>query len=535
MSSSADVVVSEAGGHHMTDDEIRLAKLGYKQGLKRQFSAFQNFGFVLTNASVLIGVVPLFSFAMAVGGPVTFTWGWLLVSSFVMCVGLSMAEICSTYPTAGGLYYWTAKLGGPKWGPLFSWFEAWFNALGQVAGASGSVLSASQLMAEMIRIGSGRVLVEKEIFGLFCAMVISGALVNVIGGLGLKATSIASVYVHILGTFIIVIVLLVTCKDKNSASFVFTDFEDQIGATQHGFAPFFVFLLGLLPSQWSLLGYDSSAHMSEETEASYVNGPRGIVYTIIAAVIMGWGLILSMTFALGDYATAQAETSFYAAPTAAYVFTRNAGDAGGMVLLFIVVFAGWCCGIGTMAANSRMFYAFARDNGLPASKFWTKLDARTGMPIRLVFLSATFVIILAIPYMFSAAALTAVAGISVIGFMVSYSIPIFLRITVGDKYFVQSEFNLGRWSYLLGWIGVIWTAIACVLFNFPQAYPAAAETLNYTPVAVGFLLLYSGGTWMLGARKWFKGGSSRLSASVGFAGSMLPVRRVSQYLCFCVS
>lgn len=65
------------------------------------------------------------------GGPVVAIWGWLLVAFFVMFIGLGMAEICSTYPTAGGLYYWTAKLGGPKWGPMFSWYEAWFNMLGQ--------------------------------------------------------------------------------------------------------------------------------------------------------------------------------------------------------------------------------------------------------------------------------------------------------------------------------------------------------------------------------------------------------------------
>ncbi|KAI8920344.1 amino acid transporter [Powellomyces hirtus] len=503
--------VDEAHAHAgMSDDEMRLAKLGYKQGLKRQFSAFQNFGFVLTNASVLIGVVPLFGFGMVTGGPLALTWGWLLVSACVMCVGLCMAEICSTYPTAGGLYYWTAKLGGPKHGPVFSWFEAWFNALGQIAGCSGSVLAASQLLAEVIRIANGTELSKYQVYGVFCAMIISGAAMNTMGGIALKGTSIASVWIHIVGTIIIVITVLATCTDHNSASFVFTEFKDKTGATDVGYAPFFVFLLGLLPSQWSLLGYDSSAHMSEETEASYVNGPRGIVYTIIAAVTMGWALILSMSFSLGDYDAMYDATGGIGIKVASYVFTRNAGNAGGICLLMIVVSAGWCCGIGTMAANSRMFYAFARDGGLPGSKFWVQLDRRTEMPIRLVWLSALLVMILCIPSMFSEAALGAVSGISVIGFMVSYSIPIFLRITVGDKYFVQSEFNLGKWSYLLGWIGCIWTALACILFNFPQVYPVSTQYFNYTPVAVGGMISFAGGWWLLGARKWFKGPISEI-------------------------
>lgn len=77
---------------------------------RRQFTGLQNFGFTLTNSSVLIGIVPLFGFGMATGGPVVAIWGWVIVAFFVMFIGLGMAEICSTYPTAGGLYFWTAKL-----------------------------------------------------------------------------------------------------------------------------------------------------------------------------------------------------------------------------------------------------------------------------------------------------------------------------------------------------------------------------------------------------------------------------------------
>ncbi|KAI9098892.1 amino acid/polyamine transporter I [Phlyctochytrium arcticum] len=498
--------MAEVNTHGMSQDEIRLAKLGYQQTLKRQFSAFQNFGFVLSNASVIIGVIPLYTFAMTMGGPLALTFGWLIVLSFVMCIGLCMAEICSTYPTAGGLYYQAAKLGGPKWGPIFSWFEAWFNCMGQVAGASGSVLAAAQLLASMYSLTHDDVAVSAEAtFGIFCVLVITGALMNCIGGIALKFTSIFSVWVHMLGTVVIVAVLLATSTHKNSAKFAFTEFHDESGYTANGFPRGFVFLLGLLPSQWSMLGYDSSAHMSEETENSYINGPRGIVYTIVAAGIMGWALILGMNFCIDDIGAAIASGN-----AAAYVFKQSAGINGALVLLAIVVSCGWCCGIGTMAANSRAFYAFARDGGLPKSKFWTKLDTRTGMPLRLIWFSAFLVIILALPSMFSPQALSAVSGISIIGFTVSYAIPVFLRITIGRKYFVQSEFNLGRWSTLLGSIGCAWTALAFVLFNLPQAWPVEAKALNYTPVAVGFMLVFAGTWWILSARKWFKGPVSDL-------------------------
>src|SRR5260370_28173439 len=69
---------------------------------------------------------------MNTGGPIIMNIGWPVVGIFVTLVGLSMAEVASTYPTAGGLNYWAAKLGG-KNGAAWSWFTGWFNLLDQVA------------------------------------------------------------------------------------------------------------------------------------------------------------------------------------------------------------------------------------------------------------------------------------------------------------------------------------------------------------------------------------------------------------------
>src|SRR5438132_13548842 len=54
----------------------------------------------------------------------------------VSLVGIAMADVCSSYPTAGGLYYWAAKLGG-KSSAGWSWITGWFNLLGKVAVTAG--------------------------------------------------------------------------------------------------------------------------------------------------------------------------------------------------------------------------------------------------------------------------------------------------------------------------------------------------------------------------------------------------------------
>src|ERR1700677_4422178 len=93
-----------------TDDERRLHELGYAQELRRRMSGFSNFAVSFTIISVLSGCLTLYYFGMEEGGPVVIVWGWIIVGIFTTIVGLGMAEISSAYPTAGGLYFWSAKL-----------------------------------------------------------------------------------------------------------------------------------------------------------------------------------------------------------------------------------------------------------------------------------------------------------------------------------------------------------------------------------------------------------------------------------------
>src|SRR5215212_11079505 len=111
------------------DDERLLHRLGYAQELFRAMGGFQNFAISFTIISILAGCLTSYYIAIGWGGPVVVTWGWLLVGAFCIIVSLAMGEIASTYPTAGGLYYWASRLGSPAWG----WFTGWFNLVGQIA------------------------------------------------------------------------------------------------------------------------------------------------------------------------------------------------------------------------------------------------------------------------------------------------------------------------------------------------------------------------------------------------------------------
>src|SRR5260370_5973623 len=92
-------------------DVETLHRLGYAQELRRRMSTFSNFAVSFTIISILSGCLTLYGYGMNTGGPIDMNIGWPVVGLFVLMVGLPMAELASSFPTAGGRYYSSATLG----------------------------------------------------------------------------------------------------------------------------------------------------------------------------------------------------------------------------------------------------------------------------------------------------------------------------------------------------------------------------------------------------------------------------------------
>src|SRR5437763_4359396 len=127
-------------------DERKLAELGYKQELVRAWSSFSNFAISFTIISVLAGTFTTFGQAWNAGGPVAISIGWPLICALVLLVAVSMSELTSAYPTAGGPYWWAAKLGGPGW----SWFTGWFNIVGLIGIVASVAYGAASFLYALL-------------------------------------------------------------------------------------------------------------------------------------------------------------------------------------------------------------------------------------------------------------------------------------------------------------------------------------------------------------------------------------------------
>src|SRR5712672_2108038 len=164
----------------LSEDERALHQMGYAQELRRRMSGFSNFAVSFTIISILSGCLTLFYFGMDLGGPAVIIWGWLGVGIMTLMVGLAMAEVCSSFPTAGGLYYWSAKL-APKNGPAWSWFTGWFNFLGQVAVTAGIDFGAAFFINAWLNLVFGTPLYHWVTILIFAAVLLVHGIMNQFG------------------------------------------------------------------------------------------------------------------------------------------------------------------------------------------------------------------------------------------------------------------------------------------------------------------------------------------------------------------
>jgi amino acid transporter len=56
---------------------------------------------VLSSISILV------NYGLTTGGPAGMIVGWLIGAAFTCLIGMALAEIAATYPSAGSVYHWS--------------------------------------------------------------------------------------------------------------------------------------------------------------------------------------------------------------------------------------------------------------------------------------------------------------------------------------------------------------------------------------------------------------------------------------------
>jgi amino acid transporter len=270
-------------------------------------------------------------------------------------------------------------------------------------------------------------------------------------------------------------------------------------------------------AQYTITGYDASAHMSEETQNASRSAAIGMVMSVVVSVIFGFILLVAITFAIpGPVGNAAGQYTF----AVQYIWQTAMGDKWAEFLLVIACVAQFFCGLASVTSASRMMFAFSRDRAVPGHQQWRKVS-KDRVPVHSVWAICAMSWALMLPTLKNPVVGYAVGtSVAVIGLYIAFVLPVILRYRAGEK-FERGAWHPGNHYKWIDPLAILWIALICLLFLlplFPDGIPGNAAVtgnhflidvnwidVNYAPLTVGGAFLFFGGWWVISAKNWFKG------------------------------
>jgi amino acid transporter len=377
-----------------------------------------------------------------------------------------------------------------------------------------------------------------RVFLIFLVVLALAAILNIFSGHLMAIMNNVSVWWHVFGAALIIAILIIVPDHHQSFSYVFTERFNNSGysggSTDTAKYWFLVLPLGLLLTQYTITGFDASAHLSEETASATKAAARGIWQSIFYSAIGGWILLLCFLFAVPNGDDGKPDNAGVGGGGVAYIFTHAMNDVG-VVILFISAAGQFFCTTACMTSASRMTFAFSRDGAYPALGsgpscpparcpawpcFWPPWSARSSpLPALKQVNLGTEAEPLIVPVAFYA-----VVSVAVIGLYLAFLIPIWLRWRMGDA-FRPGSWNNGAKYKWMNLIAVIEIAIICIYFILPfvpAAVPGSQDFhwkfVNYAPILTLGSLIVLAIWWQVSARKWFTGPKTTLDGALADMG-----------------
>jgi len=457
--------------------DAALAKMGYASELPRNLSMLSVLGMSFAIMAVPFGLSTTMYITLTDGQSVTILWGWVLVSLISLCIAASLAEICAVYPTAGGVYYWSAMLSTRKYAPVASWITGWLTLVGNWTVTLSINFSGGQLILSAITLWREDFVANQyQTILMFWAVMLVCLAVNVFGAKYLDLINKICIYWTSSSVVIILITLLSMADHKRSGEFVFAHYD----ASQSGWPSGWAFFVGLLQAAYTLTGYGMVASMCEEVQQPQKEVPKAIVLSVAAAGVTGVIYLIPILFVLPDV---QMLLNVGNGQPIGLLFKTVTGSAGGgFGLLFLILGILFFAGIGALTAASRCTYAFARDGAIPGSRLWRKVDKRFDIPLWALVLSTAVDMLLGLIYFGSSAAFNSFTGVATICLSTSYAMPILISVVRRREAVRNSSFSLGKFGLAINIFTLCWVCLAVVLFCMPVSLPVDPTTMNYASV-----------------------------------------------------
>ncbi|KAF2724430.1 choline transport protein [Polychaeton citri CBS 116435] len=485
------------------DDALRLAELGYDQAMSRKFSVWSilGIGFSLTNS--WFGLSAAMVTGINSGGTALIIYGVIIVAVMSTCVAISLSELASALPSAGGQYYWAYKLAPNKYRDFASYFVGWFSWAGSIFTSASVAFSLAFAVCGCYQLSHPDYEVSKyHVFAAYQLINAFAAIFNCFGKL-LPATATFTLYVSLVSFAVILITVPSVAPTHQSARFVFGTFINNTGWDQAGIA----FIVGLINTNWPFACLDSATHLAEEVPKPERNIPIAICGTVAIGFTTAWFFAVAMFFSLvGDFDT------LVDSPTGVPILAlfnsaltgRSAQVVGAIFLESLLICTGLGCQIASHTWQSRLVWSFSRDGGIPFSKWLAVCNQTLDVPLRAHLTSCVLVAIVGVLYLGSDTAFNSMVTATIVLLYISYAVPVTCLL------FVKGRDNIKHGPFWMGKIGAVsnvvllaWTLFTLVMYSFPYTQPVTAGNMNYVSAVYGVVTLIVLTDWFLRGRKHY--------------------------------
>ncbi|GAB7356488.1 hypothetical protein MBLNU459_g7247t2 [Dothideomycetes sp. NU459] len=454
------------------EDKMDMHRMGKLQELRRNFRFVSIFGYslILGNAWVVALVTGILS--LINGGTAGAIWMFLIVACGMFLVMLSMAEMASMAPTAGGQYHWVSEFAPPKYQKFLSYIVGWMCVLGWQTGLIAINIDGYSLPGWHATL-------------LTIAIVLFSIFFNTVLIRKLPLLEAYMLVIFFFSFFTIIIVLWVM-GERGNAKEIFTTFSDNAGWGNVGLST----LVGILAPFATLLGSDSACHLSEELKSASWVLPRSMAATAVVNYTLGFITVITLMFTLGGTVEDVLGTA-YGQPyiQVFYNATKSKGGASGLTAIVCVLLL--FTAINQVTTSSRQLFAFARDRGLPYSSFLAKVRPGMDIPLNAVTVTLVFTVVASLIIIGSTIAFNVMTSLSSVGLLTSYLICIGCMAgkRLRGEPLLPCQFSLGKWGLPINLTALLFLTVAFVLLFFPGAPHPDAAAMNWT------ILIY-GVTWI---------------------------------------
>ncbi|CDH12140.1 probable Choline transport protein [Zygosaccharomyces bailii ISA1307] len=470
---------------------------GEEVHLRKSFSLWSilGIGFGLTNS--WYGISASLVTGLSSGGPVLLIYGIILVALVSITIGVSLGELSSAYPHAGGQFFWSLQLAPPGHKRFAAYMCGSFAYAGAVFTSASTTLSvATELVAMYALTHNGFVQQRWHVFVTYEILHFFLMLFNCYGK-PLPFIASSSLYISLLSFFTITITVLACSSGHfNSAKFVFATFYNETGWKNGGIA----FIVGLINPAWSFSCLDCATHMAFEVEKPERVIPIAIMGTVAIGFLTSFCYVISMFFSIRDFPGLMSNDNGFPVLIIYYQALKN--KAGAIVLGCMILFTSFGCVISCHTWQSRLCWSFSRDRGLPFSKWWSTVNSRMGVPLNAHLMSSGWVAIIGLLYLASSTAFNSLITACISFLLLSYSIPV-ICLLMKKRRIPHGPFWFGKFGLVCNIFLLLWTVFCLVFFSFPPDYPVDRNNMNYVSVVLVGIFLYCLAYWQWWGKKDF--------------------------------